>query len=249
MSTNRLLEALPAKDLNEVLASSEAVLLPVRSLLYESDIRPKYAYFITDGIASIVMNTARGQVAEVGIIGREGFTGAVHLLGSHSVPTECFMQIAGSARRIPMHQLENFFQHSASMHTHVLEFNQTILINSRQLAACNALHSIEQRLARWLLIVQDRMQSEGYALTHEFLAEMLVVQRPTLSIVAAALQREGIIHYRHGQLQILQRDRLEQTACECYAVARNLLQTMYLRPEEMPANDPLSGSPEEHSAS
>ncbi len=226
--TNLLLEALPPETLAHMLAVTETVLLPVRSLLYEPDVRPRYAYFLTDGIASIVLNTARGQIAEIGIIGREGLVGAIHLLGTHPLQTQCFMQIAGSARRLPMVELEEIFKSSVPMHTGVLEFVQTVAILTGQLAACNALHTIEQRLARWLLVVQDRMQSDGYALTHEFLAEMLVVQRPTLSIVAAALQREGIIHYRHGFLNILKRDRLEAITCDCYAIAQNVFNTMYL---------------------
>ncbi len=234
--TNLLLEALPPEALARMLASTEAVTLPVRSLLYEPDVRPRYAYFLTDGIASVVLNTARGQIAEIGIIGREGLAGALHLLGSHPLQTQCFMQIAGSARRLPLTELEEIFKTSPSMHTSVLEFVQSIAILTGQLAACNALHTIEQRLARWLLVVQDRMQSDGYALTHEFLAEMLVVQRPTLSIVAAALQREGIIHYRHGYLRILRRDRLEEIACECYAIARDVLKTMYLPTSSFPAH-------------
>ncbi len=226
--TNLLLEALPPKTLAHMLAVTETVLLPVRSRLYEPDVRPRYAYFLTSGIASVVLNTARGQVAEIGIVGREGLVGAIHLLGSHPLQTQCFMQIAGSARRLPLVELEEIFKSSVPMHTGVLEFVQAVSILTGQLAACNALHTIEQRLARWLLVVQDRMQSDGYALTHEFLAEMLVVQRPTLSIVAAALQREGVIQYRHGYLTILKRERLQEIACECYGIAQTVFDTMYV---------------------
>lgn len=226
--TNLLLEALPPEALTHMLSVTETVLLPVRSLLYEADVRPRFAYFLTDGIASVVLNTARGQVAEIGIVGREGLVGAIHLLGNHPLQTQCFMQIAGSARRLPMADLEEIFKTSPSIHTSVLEFVQAVAILTGQLAACNALHTIEQRLARWLLVVQDRMQSDGYALTHEFLAEMLVVQRPTLSIVAASLQREGIIHYRHGYLSILRRKRLQEIACECYGIAQTVLDSLYL---------------------
>ncbi len=249
-SKNQLLEALPASELAEMLASTEFVALPVRFNLYESGLRPKYAYFITDGIASVVTNTARGQIAEVGIIGREGLTGAVHILGHHPVPTECFMQIAGTGRRLLLSDLEDIFRSSPSMNANVLEFVQSIAIVTAQLAACNALHTIEQRLARWLLVVQDRMQGDGYALTHEFLAEMLVVQRPTLSIVAAAFQRDGIIHYRHGHLNILKRDRLETVACECYAIARDVFKTMYVPVQDQPPHvDPPNGLIAKHIAS
>jgi CRP-like cAMP-binding protein len=225
--TNLLLDTLSLADQGRLLATTEPVLLPIRAMLYQPGIRPRYAYFITDGIASVVLNGAGGQIAEVGIIGREGVSGAIHLLGSLPVPTECFMQIAGSARRLLLTDLEVLFKNSAPMRARVLEFVQMVAINTSQLAACNALHSLDQRRARWLLVVQDRMQGSGYSLTHEFLAEMLVVQRPTLSIAAASLQRHGIIQYRHGHLKILNRERPESGACECYDISRNLLQHLY----------------------
>jgi CRP-like cAMP-binding protein len=137
------------------------------------------------------------------------------------------MQVAGSGRRLLYTDLEALFEESQPLRTLVLAFVQMLAINAQQLAACNAIHTVDQRLARWLLIVHDRMHTPGYSLTHEFLAEMLVVQRPTLSIAAAALQREGVIHYRHGHLTILKRAILESSACECYGISRNLLQHLY----------------------
>jgi CRP-like cAMP-binding protein len=221
------LNSLIPEDLALVLAASETIALPLRINLYQAGVRPKYAYWLTKGIASLVFNAAGGEIAEVGIIGREGVVGAMHLLGNLPLPNECFMQISGTAHRMLFSDLERCFSESTTMHARLLEFAQFNYLNASVLAACNALHTVEQRLSRWLLVVQDRVQSEGYALTHEFLAEMLVVQRPTLSVVAAALQREGIIHYRHGQLKILLREKLEDRACECYAVARDLFDRLY----------------------
>jgi CRP-like cAMP-binding protein len=137
------------------------------------------------------------------------------------------MQVAGSGRRLLLTDLEVLFKDSEPLRTMVLAFVQMLTLNTQKLAACNALHTVEQRLARWLLVVQDRMLSSRYSLTHEFLADMLVVQRPTLSIAAAALQREGVIHYRHGKLTILKRESLESSACECYEISRNLLHHLY----------------------
>lgn len=226
-TTNRLLDTLSVPDRTQLLAMTDEVLLPIRTSLYQAGIRPKHAYFITDGIASIVMNASGGQIAEVGIIGREGLAGAVHLLGPSAIHTECFMQIAGTARRVLFSDLEVLFRNSVPMRSRVLEFLQMSYINSTQLSACNALHTVDQRLARWLLIVQDRLQRLEFSLTHEFLAEMLVVQRPTLSIAAATLQRNGVIHYRHGRLTILKRENLIETACECYEISRSLLKHLY----------------------
>lgn len=225
--TNRLLDALPSTESAHVFAASEPVALPVRSILSEPGIRPKYAYFLTEGIASVVRNTANGFVVEVGIVGREGLVGAIHLLGSLELPTQCFMQIAGAGRRMLLMDLERMFIAPSCLHTNISEFIQFRMINACQLAACNATHPIEQRLARWLLNVRDRMQTEQFPLTHEFLAEMLSVQRPTLSIVAKHLQVAGIIAYRHGQLQILLPEKLESLACECYSISHDLITDLY----------------------
>ena len=225
--TNRLLDTLPSAELAHLLAVSEPIALPVRTILYEPGIRPKYAYFLTDGVASVVRNTSNGFVVEVGIVGREGLVGSIHLLGSLELPTQCFMQIAGNGRRILLTDLERLFIAPSSLHTCISEFIQFQTINACQLAACNASHSIEQRLARWLLNVQDRMQSETFALTHEFLAEMLAVQRPTLSIVAKHFQLAGIVAYRHGQIKILQPEKLENLACDCYSISHDLFTDLY----------------------
>ena len=225
--TNRLLDTLPPAELAHLFAVSEQMTLPVRTILYEPGIRPKYAYFLTDGVASVVRNTSNGFVVEVGIVGREGLVGAIHLLGSLELPTQCFMQIAGSGRRILLTDLKRMFVAPSSLHTGISEFIQFQTINACQLAACNASHPIEQRLARWLLNVGDRMQTEQFALTHEFLAEMLAVQRPTLSIVAKHFQRAGIVAYRHGQIQILLPDKLESVACECYSISHDLFTDLY----------------------
>jgi CRP-like cAMP-binding protein len=225
--TNQLIETLPKEELAQVMACTEAVVLANREPLYEAGIRPKYAYFMTNGIASIVSNLSDGTTAEVGIIGREGLVGAMHLMGRLEIPMQCFMQVAGSARRLPLVELEKIFLSSPLIHTRVLAFVQLDKINAAQLAACNALHSIEQRLARWLLMVQDRMQSDSYSLTHEFLADMLVAHRPTVSVAAAALQRDGLISYRHGKIHIQNREGLQAVACECYAVTQKLLRHLY----------------------
>jgi CRP-like cAMP-binding protein len=227
LATNLLLDSLPEEELASLMACTEAVSLANRESLYEAGVRPKYAYFMTNGIASIVSNLSDGSTAEVGIIGREGLVGALHLLGHLDVPMQCFMQIAGSARRLPFAALEKLFISSAPMHACVLEFIQMGYLNASQLAACNALHTVEQRLARWLLVVQDRMQSDTYALTHEFLADMLVAHRPTVSVAAAALQKSGLISYRHGKVHILEREKLQSVACECYAISQKLLRHLY----------------------
>ena len=230
--TNRLLDTLPAAEAAYVLASTESIALPVRTILYEPGIRPKYVYFLTDGIASVVRNSDSGAVVEVGIIGREGLVGAIHLLGPLELPTQCFMQITGRGRRLRLADLEKLFAAPSAIRDRISEFIQFRMIHASQLAACNASHSVEKRLARWLLNVQDRLHDEQFALTHEFLAEMLAVQRPTLSIVAKHFQVAGMIVYRHGSVQILNRPKLESVTCECYGITHALLLRLYSQAAE-----------------
>lgn len=233
--TNRLLETLPAAELVYLLAFTEKIELPVRTILYEPGIRPRYAYFLTNGIASIVRNAANGAVVEVGIIGREGLVGAIHLLGPLELPTQSFMQITGSGRRILLADLNKIYKVAPSLHRRISEFIQFRVINACQLAACNATHSLEQRLARWLLNIQDRMQDETFPLTHEFLAEMLAVQRPTLSVIAKQFQMAGIVSYRHGHMQILEHDTLQRLACDCYGISHDLFMDLYSQPDDASA--------------
>ena len=227
LRTNRLLDNLPAAEAALLLACTELIALPVRSNLYESGVRPTYVYFLVDGVASVVRNTEAGAVIDVGIIGREGLVGAIHLLGPLELPTQCFMQIAGSGRRMRLTELERLFDAPSAIHGRILEFIQFRMINACQLAACNVSHSIEQRLARWLLNVQDRMQAVSFGLTHETLAQMMGGSRSTLSIVAKRLQDARMIGYRHGHIQILDRARLESVACECYGITHSLLTRLY----------------------
>ena len=225
--TNLLLEALPAAEHRQMIACTEQVSLSMRESLHTAGVRPPYAYFITGGIASVIASLADGTTAEVGIIGREGFAGASHLLGNLPVDLNCVMQVAGSARRLPFAVLQEIFARSLPVHARVLEFVQLGFLNTSQLAACNAAHTVEQRLARWLLMMQDRVLANEYALTHELLAEMLVTHRPTVSVAAGALQRQGLISYRHGRICILDRPGLMALACECYQVTNTLLRHLY----------------------
>ncbi len=225
--TNLLLEALPAEEHSQMIACTELVNLLLREPLYVAGTQPKYAYFITGGIASVVTSMADGTTAEVGIIGREGLTGATHLLGALPNDLHCFMQVAGSARRLPFSMLQGLFDHSLPIHARVLQYVQLGYLSTSQFTACNATHTVEQRLSRWLLMVHDRVLTDDYLLTHEFLAEMLVTHRPTVSVAAAILQKNGLIRYRHGHICIMNRAGLEALACECYQVTNNLLRDLY----------------------
>jgi CRP-like cAMP-binding protein len=207
--------------------SSTAVPLPLRTSLYESCETPAHAYFITSGIASVVTTVADGGTAEVGLIGREGVVGAIHLLGPAPVPTSCFIQLAATGRRIPLPELRKIFQSSPEIQQRLLEFVQEETLSLGQIAACQRLHEAGQRLARWLLMAQDRVQSDHLEFTQEFLGMMLGSRRTTVTVVAGSLQQAGAIDYRRGKVDIVSRERLEAAACQCYQVAKVLYHNLY----------------------
>ena len=224
---NLLVASLSAETRELVHSHCTAVTLPLRSVLYTAGNVPTDGYFITSGMASIVGSTSEGETAEVGIVGREGLVGAMHLLGPAVAPTECFMQLPGSALKIPFPKLQQYFVASEEIRSRILEFVQEQALSLSQLATCNRLHNAEERLARWLLMVEDRIQLEQIDLTQEFLAQMLGSQRTTVTMVAGTLQRGGLIEYKRGKLQILNRKELEAAACDCYGVTKRLYSNLY----------------------
>ena len=182
---------------------------------------------MTSGMASIVGTTSDGETAEVGIVGREGLVGAMHLLGPAVAPTECFIQLPASALKIPFSKMLQLFKTSEEIRMRILEFVQEQTLSLSQLATCNRLHNAEERLARWLLMVGDRIQSDTMDLTQEFLAQMLGAQRTTVTMVAGTLHRAGLIEYKRGTLHIVNRRELEAAACDCYGVTRRLYSNLY----------------------
>jgi CRP-like cAMP-binding protein len=226
---NLLLNALSEHSRNLILDASTPLSLPLRTSLYEAEQTPTYAYFITSGIASVVTAMADGGTAEVGLIGNEGLAGSLHLLGPGSVTTSCFIQLEATALRISFAHMQNLFRTSEEIRDRILEFVQTQALSLGQLAGCHRLHEAEERLARWLLMAQDRVQSDDLFFTQEFLAMMLGARRTTVTMVAGALQRSGLIKFRRGRVTILDRENLEAAACDCYQVIKQLQDNLYLQ--------------------
>ena len=222
-----MLDALSQSSRDSLLAVSQHLELPIRTSLQSQEEVPRYAYFITSGVASVVVTLAEGGTAETALIGREGFTGSTSLLGSLLPPTECFMQVTGGAYRLPMKTLKESFLHSEEIRTRVLEFVQQQSMTTSQLAGCNKLHDAEARLARWLLMVQDRTQASSFMLTQEFLSEMLGTRRTTVALVAGTLRRGAFIEYSRGKVTIKSCDDLQTVACDCYGVTLRLLNDLY----------------------
>jgi CRP-like cAMP-binding protein len=216
------------------MARSTSVSMPIRTVLYAAECRPAFAYFMTSGMASVVTSMTNGGTAEVGVIGREGVVGALHLLGPASISTDCFIQITATALRIRFADLQYAFQHFPDVRQRILEFVQEQIVSLSQIAGSNRLHGAEERLARWLLAVQDRTQTDDFHITQEFLAQMLGSKRTTVTVVAAGMQQSGLIRYSRGRIHILSRPALKAASCECYLVTETLYRNLYapVLPEE-----------------
>jgi CRP-like cAMP-binding protein len=223
----------PSREL--LIAASTSVQLPLKAPLYEAEQTPAYAYFLTSGIASVVTAMPDGGTAEVGLIGSEGLVGSFHLLGPAPVSTDCFIQLEATALRIPLRHLQKAFRSSEEIRDRVLEFVQSQALSLGQLAGCHRLHEAEERLARWLLMAQDRVQSDNLYFTQEFLAMMLGSRRTTVTVVAGELQRRGLIEYRRGHVKILDRKALEAAACDCYQIIKQLYVDLYKQDVVAPA--------------
>ena len=225
--TNLLLDSLSASCRNQILAIAKPVSLPLRESLIEPGVQLEHAYFMTSGIASVVVELAEGRTTEVALIGREGLVGAVDMLGPNQTPSRCFIQMTATAYRVPYAALRALFMENEEIRMRILEFVQQQSMGMSQLVACNKLHEVEPRLARWLLMVQNRVENDTLHLTQEFLAQMLGSQRTTVVAAAGVLQRRGLLEYRRGKVTIVSREGLESVACECFEVANRLLKNLY----------------------
>jgi CRP-like cAMP-binding protein len=219
--SNVILNALPFQ-LNAFRARLMAVSLPVGMSIYEAHEAPEFAHFLTSGIASVVTTMQDGGCVETGMWAREGLAECMHLGGKDRVPSRCFMQMGGTALRMPFADLETDFENLQPLRDGIQHSMRTQALILGQLVACNRLHEVEARLARWLLMLQDRIQDDVLLITQEFLAEMLGSRRTTVTMAAGALQRIGLIEYQRGRVHILDRERLEGAACECYPVIHKL---------------------------
>ena len=220
---NKILDSLHASEREWMLPQMEIVTLPSARILCPPFVVPRYGHFPLTGIASLVTLLQSGEVVEAGIVGSDGLVEAIHLLGSAKFPSQIVMQIEGKALRIPFSALFRAFCTLDSLHRLVLQQVQEQVSVLAQLTACNRLHGVEQRLARWLLMVQDRLRRPTFSITQEFLAEMIGVRRPTVTLVVGRLQREHVIECGRGQVRIVDREGLERLTCECYSVVRDII--------------------------
>ena len=236
--SNVLIDALPDESRRKLLNQVSRVKVPIRTSLYEPGDPPKFAHFLTSGIASVVTTMGDGSTSEVGTLGREGVPQALHLLGEARVPTRCFMQIGGTGLRMEFRVLERLFNSDEALRKTFLAYAQYQSLMLGQVAGCNRLHDVTGRLARWLLMIQDRTGNSLLKLTQEFLGQMIGSQRTTVSEVAGGLQDRGLIEYARGSIKILDRIGLENASCECYPVTRGLLESVYKLANQAIFEDP-----------
>jgi CRP-like cAMP-binding protein len=216
--SNVILCALPDKEYNLLRPCLEPVDLPQYEILEEPTQKIEYTYFLNAGMTSLVALSRDGRSVEVGIVGKEGMVGMSLLAGLRMGTFRAIMQMAGNGVRVRAEMFQNILPSAPTLSTELSRFALMHGMQVAQIAACNRLHEVEQRLARWLLMCQDRFDSPSLPLTHEFLAQMLGTGRPSVSLAAGALENAGLIENLRGSVKILNRKSLEEAACECYGV-------------------------------
>jgi CRP-like cAMP-binding protein len=217
---NHILRTLPKKECTLVFSSLEFVRLKLHQMLNEAGESIRSGYFMNDGLGSVLTVQPDGKSVEVGLIGKEGFVGLPVIFGFTTSATRVVTQADGTAYRIDVDTLRRILPECPELARQLQRFAMILGMQSTQLAACNRLHQVEERLARWLLMSHDRIGGEFLPLTQEFLGQMLGTRRASVSVAAGALQKAGMIKYTRGSVTIRSRPKLEAAACDCYDVIR-----------------------------
>jgi CRP-like cAMP-binding protein len=223
---NRLLAALSASELERLRPHLDPVSLPLRQVLITAGEPIPYAYFPEVGVGSLQARLESGHLSEVGLMGRDGMVGTPIILRAEITPTDCVIQVPGSGWRIRAAALCEAMEQSPTLNVLLLRYVHAFHNQVAQTAACNGHHHLEERLARWLLMVHDRVDGDELPLTQEFLSTMLGVRRAGVTVAAHTLQEAGLIRYQRGLITILDRAALEAAACECYAIMRQQFEQM-----------------------
>ncbi len=216
--SNLILLSTSDSDYSSLRPHLEYVNLPDHLVLHEAGGKLEFAYFPNRGLISLVVVMKDGKTADAGIVGNEGFTGTLAAVGLSRGPMRAVVQITGDGFRIEAGALQDILESAPHLQLILSRYAVVRGMQVAQTAACNRLHDIKQRLARWLLMTQDRVDSELLPITHDFLATMLGTDRPTVSLAAGVLQKKKLIVYTRGAVKIVNRKKLEDSACECYGV-------------------------------
>lgn len=218
---NWLLAAFAADVQERLFPYLEEVQLPLGKALYEPGDKMQYAYFPVDCIVALLYVTETGASAEIAMVGNEGLVGVSLFMGGNSTCSRAVVQSAGTGYRLSGHRLLNEFNRHGGLMSLMLRYTQALITQMSQIAVCNRHHSIDQQLCRWMLLSLDRLPTNHLMITQELIASMLGVRREGVTAAAGRLQRLGVVKYRRGHIEVLDRPKLEQLSCECYAVVKS----------------------------
>jgi CRP-like cAMP-binding protein len=218
--SNKILLSISDSEYDSLRPHLEYLRMPNHLVLHETGGKLEFAYFPNRGLISLVVVMKDGKTAEAGVVGNEGFTGTPAVVGLSRSPLQAVVQVTGDGFRVKVKALQNTLESTPQLRMILNRYAAIRGMQVAQTAACNRLHEIRQRLARWLLMTQDRVDSETLPITHDFLATMLGTDRPSVTLAAGVLQNNGLIEYTRGAVKIVNRKKLEDSACECYGVIR-----------------------------
>jgi CRP-like cAMP-binding protein len=217
---NHLLAALSPAEHERLTPHLELIALPLGNVLCEAGDHLRHVYFPTDSIVSLLCILEDGESAEIAVVGNEGLIGVALFMGGETTPSRAIVQSAGYAYRLVGQRLKDEFHRNGDMHLHMLRYAQALLTQMAQTAVCNRHHTVDQQLCRWLLQSLDRLPSNTLIMTQALIANMLGVRREGVTEAASRLQKLGVVLYSRGKITVLDRPRLEQLCCECYAVVK-----------------------------
>jgi CRP-like cAMP-binding protein len=217
---SRILALLSKSERERILKRCDRVAMEAKQPLFKSNSAIPHVYFPLSGMASMVLTTQSGVTVEVGTIGNEGMVGMPVYFGAKSSPTEGVWQVSGESLRMTAKAFSQELEKGGDLRFVLQRFSQALLNQISQSVLCNHLHPIEQRLSRWLLMTHDRAGKDEFSLTQQFIAQMLAVRRPSVTVAAGILQKAGLIRYSRGNLTVVDRQRLEASSCECYQVVK-----------------------------
>ncbi len=220
MSGNQLLAALPVKERERLLPSLKRVPLTLGDVIYEPDERIRYVYFPTSGVVSLLCTTNDGASIEAGTIGMEGMVGISIFLGVDSSPNRAMVQVEGEALRMKAKVFREIAGRRDRFHDLLHLYTYALMTQISLSVACNRFHNVEKRLARWLLMMHDRTQADEFKFTQELISQMIGTRRPHVSTAANTLHNAGLIRNGRGKIDILNREGLMKTACDCYLTAK-----------------------------
>jgi CRP-like cAMP-binding protein len=224
---NQLLSSFSLAEWVRLRPAAQAVSLSAGQVLYESGERLDHIYFPTTAVVSCLYTMRDGSIAEMALVGNDGLIGIFLVLGSDTSPHRAVVQISGDAFRIPAKLVQAEFERGGQLQHVLLRYTQGLLTRISQGAVCNCLHTVEQRLCRWLLLCHDRVARSEIQMTHEYIAHMLGGRRETVTVAAGHLQDAGLIHYSRGHITVVNREGLEKLACECYRTVEDEMKRLF----------------------